>query len=154
MLKQEYSLQIAQLIDVDLWMGMIEIIKDNFPGLKTKEELSGYRTTVIKNIKRETALCVKHDSEIVGVLLFSYNAQCLGCMAVHPHHRRNGMASAMVKQMLDLFPIDMDISVSTFRKNDELGNAPRALYKKFGFIEKELTIEFGYPHQKFLLKRS
>jgi len=36
---------------------------------------------------------------------------------------------------------------------DEKGIKPRALYKKFGFSEDELTIEFGYPHQKFILHR-
>lgn len=29
---------------------------------------------------------------------------------------------------------DKDIKVSTFREEDIKGNAPRALYKKFGFI--------------------
>jgi len=39
-----------------------------------------------------------------------------------------------------------EITVSTFRENDEKGIAPRALYKKFGFMEEELTIEFNYPN--------
>ena len=44
-----------------------------------------------------------------------------------------------------------EITVSTFREGDEKGLAPRALYKKFGFEEDELTIEFDYPNQKFIL---
>lgn len=44
-----------------------------------------------------------------------------------------------------------DITVSTFREEDEKGTAPRALYKKFGFIEGELIEEFGYPNQTFVL---
>ena len=44
-----------------------------------------------------------------------------------------------------------DIIVSTFREEDEKGVAPRALYKKLGFIEDELIEEFGYPNQKFVL---
>ena len=44
-----------------------------------------------------------------------------------------------------------NISVSTFREEDEKGTAPRALYKKFGFVEDELIEEFGYPNQKFVL---
>lgn len=46
----------------------------------------------------------------------------------------------------------MDISVSTFREDDEKGIAPRALYKKFGFKEDELIEEFGYPNQRFVLR--
>jgi hypothetical protein len=45
-----------------------------------------------------------------------------------------------------------DITVSTFREEDEKGTAPRALYKKFGFEEDELIEEFGYPNQRFVLR--
>lgn len=62
--------------------------------------------------------------------------------------------SALVEKMISLFPDDMDIWVSTFREGDPMGNAPRALYKKFGFAQDELTIEFGYPNQKFVMRRS
>ncbi len=44
-----------------------------------------------------------------------------------------------------------EITVSTFREEDEKGVAPRTLYKKFGFVEDELIEEFGYPNQKFVL---
>ena len=44
-----------------------------------------------------------------------------------------------------------EITVSTFREEDEKGIAPRTLYKKFGFVEDELIEEFGYPNQKFVL---
>lgn len=40
---------------------------------------------------------------------------------------------------------------ATFRENDDKGIAPRALYSKFGFQEGELTEEFGYPNQVFVL---
>ena len=74
-------------------------------------------------------------------------------MAVHPEHRRNGIASAMVEKMLSILPSDKDVWVNTFREDDDKGIAPRALYKSFGFAEDELNMEFGYPHQKFILHR-
>jgi ribosomal protein S18 acetylase RimI-like enzyme len=135
-------------------MKMIEIVRDNFPGLDTTNGLDDYRQIVIKNIIRETALCIKYSSEIVGVMIFSNHSQCLSCMAVHPNHRRKGIASAMIEKMLSLFPDNVDISVTTFRENDIKGIAPRALYKKYGFIEDELITEFNYPHQKFILHRN
>jgi hypothetical protein len=55
--------------------------------------------------------------------------------------------------MISLFPSDVNISVTTFRKDDMKGIAPRSLYKKYGFEEDELVIEFEYPHQKFILHR-
>lgn len=153
MLNEEYSLCYAELNDIDSWIKMIEIVRDNFPGLETDEDMEGYRQTVIKNIKRQTALCVKHKVDIVGIMLFSFNSKCISCMAVHPNHRRKGIAAAMIEKMLSLFPNDTDVSVTTFRENDIKGIAPRQLYRKFGFEEDELVTEFNYPNQKFILHR-
>lgn len=143
----------ATELDLDSWMEMITLIKDNFPGLETSEQMNGYRETVLKNIRRDTALCVKEETKVVGILIFSYKGSCLSCMAVHPDYRRLGLASSLVEKMLSLFPADQELSVSTFREEDKKGDAPRRLYKKFGFVEDELIVEFDYPHQKFILKR-
>lgn len=153
MLSEGYSLWFAEMNDIDSWIKMIDIVRDNFPGLDTTENMDGYRQTVIKNIKRKTALCVKCKGDIVGVMIFSYNSKYLSCMAVHPNHRRKGIASAMIEKMLSLFPNNTDITVTTFRADDIKGVAPRLLYKKYGFEEDELVIEFDYPHQKFILHR-
>ncbi|ERI95018.1 acetyltransferase, GNAT family, partial [Clostridiales bacterium oral taxon 876 str. F0540] len=120
---------------------------------ETDEDMEGYRQTVIKNIKRKTALCVKHKDDIVAIMLFSFISKCISCMAVHPNHRRRGIAAAMIEKMLSLFPNGIDISVTTFRENDIKGIAPRQLYRKFGFEEDELVTEFNYPNQKFILHR-
>ena len=44
-----------------------------------------------------------------------------------------------------------DIWVTTFRAGDPMGEAPRALYLSMGFQANELTEEFGYPCQRFVL---
>lgn len=153
MLRKGYLLDYAEIQDIDSWIKMVTIVRDNFPGLETSEKIEEYRQTVIKNIKRNTALCVKHEGEIVGILLFSYNSKCLSCMAVHPNYRRNGIGSAMIEKMISLFTNNVDISVTTFRKDDIKGIAPRQLYKKYGFEEDELVTEFDYPLQKFILHK-
>lgn len=152
-MEDKFVVQFAKLEDINSWMKMLEIVKDNFPGLETKEELEGYKQTVIKNINRQTGICVKVDKEIVGALIFSYNLKCLSWMAVHPNYRRIGIAAALITRMLELFPKDVDISVTTFREGDVKGIAPRRLYKKYGFVEDELVEEFNYPNQKFVLHR-
>ncbi|AIQ57555.1 GNAT family N-acetyltransferase [Paenibacillus borealis] len=151
-MNDKYTVQLAELSDLDSWMRMIGIVRDNFPGIDTDDLLAGYRQTVIKNMNRQTAVCAKLANEVVGLLLFSYNAKCLSCMAVHPEHRRQGIAKAMVQLMLSLFPEDADISVTTFREEDSKGTAPRSLYRTIGFTEAELVEEFNYPHQKFVLR--
>ena len=148
-----YSLCYAEMQDIDSWIKMIEIVRDNFPGLETNEKMENYKNTVVKNIKRKTALCVKYGNEIIGAMIFSYHSQCLSCMAVHPKYRRQGIASAMIEKMISLFLNDVDISVTTFREDDKKGIAPRTLYKKFGFEEGELVTEFNHPLQKYVLHR-
>jgi len=152
-LGEEYRLCYAEMDDIDSWIKMIDIVRDNFPGLETSEEMEGYKQTVIKNIKRKTAVCVKYEGNVVGAMIFSFNSKWLSCMAVHPSHRRKGIASAMIEKMLSLFPNEVDITVTTFREDDIKGIAPRALYKKYGFEEDELVTEFDYPNQKFVLHR-
>ena len=73
------------------------------------------------------------------------------CLAVDPDFRRQGIASMLLEKALQELDRNRDITVSTFREDDEKGRAPRALYKKFGFKEGELTVEFGYPNQVFVL---
>ncbi|MCE5168364.1 GNAT family N-acetyltransferase [Paenibacillus profundus] len=153
-IEQDFTIQMATNDDLELWMKLVKFIRTNFPGLETEEQLQGYQKTVEKNIGRRTAICAKQNDIVVGILLFSYNQNCLSCMAVHPAYRKRGIASAMINKMLSLLPDDKDIWVSTFRENDEKGIAPRALYKKFGFVLNELFFdENNYPHQKFILHR-
>ncbi|ADL53983.1 GNAT family N-acetyltransferase [Clostridium cellulovorans] len=149
----KFVVYFAELQDINPWMNMIGIVKDEFPGLETTEQLNSYKQTVIKNINRKTALCIKSEDGIIGALIFSYNLRCLSWMAVHPNHRREGIASALVRKMLELFPTDVDISVTTFREGDTKGIAPRRLYNKFGFVEDALVEEFDYPNQILILKR-
>ena len=73
------------------------------------------------------------------------------CLGVSPKYRRHGIASILLEAALEQLDRTKDITVSTFREEDEKGTAPRALYKKYGFIEAELIEEFGYPNQKFVL---
>ena len=123
-------------------------------GLETQEAIDNYRKTLMKNILRDTAICVTLEEKVIGILMYSYNSKCLSCMAVHPEYRKIGIGSMLVKTMLDSFPSGSEISVSTFREGDSLGVAPRALYKKLGFKEGDLTIEFDYPNQKFILNKT
>ncbi len=146
---KEYRLEFAKPEDASSWMELANLVKHNFPGFDAAE----YEKLLCRNIERQSALCVKFRDEIAGVLLFSIRAGCLSCMAVHPDHRQKGIGSALVAKMIECFPRGASIEVCTFRKEDPLGAAPRALYKKYGFEEGELLIEHSYPQQKFALRR-
>lgn len=144
--------QIGKKQDIDNWMNLVNDINWNFPGLETKEKIDEHRETVLRFINKEQALCVKDDAgKIIGVLLFSRGHNMICCLGVSPAQRRCGIATSLLSKALEQLDRGRNISVSTFREEDEKGIAPRALYKKFGFVEDELIEEFGYPNQKFIL---
>ena len=136
---------------IDSWMRLVRKVSWNFPGLETEDGLDEHKQTVLKFMNKKQALCVRNNETIVGVLLFSRNRNMICCLAVDPDHRKRGIASILLKKALDELDRSKKITVSTFRENDDKGIAPRALYRKFGFQEGELTEEFGYPNQVFVL---
>ena len=137
--------------DIAEWMALVERVSPVFPGLETPQRIEEHRQTVLKFMSRGEALCAKCEGSIAGVLLFSKKHNMICCLAVSPDHRRMGIASAMLTEALGKLDRSREITVSTFCEDDPMGIAPRALYRKFGFVEDELLIEFGYPNQNFIL---
>ncbi|MBQ4158696.1 MAG: GNAT family N-acetyltransferase [Clostridia bacterium] len=137
--------------DIDDWMRLVTRVRLNFPGLETEEGLSDYRETVLKFMKKRQAICVKEDGGIKGVMLFSRGHNMICCLAVSPDFRRRGAASILMDEALKELDWTKEISVSTFRAEDEKGLAPRALYEKYGFVPDALIMEMGYPNQKYVL---
>lgn len=60
-------------------------------------------------------------------------------------------ASMLMDEALSNLDRTKEISVSTFRADDEKGLAPRALYEKYGFIADALVEEMNYPNQRYVL---
>lgn len=141
----------GQSADIDAWMCLVRMVSWNFPGLETEEKIREHQQTVLKFMSKRQALCVKCRGMIAGVLLFSRGRNMICCLAVHPEHRKQGVASVLLEKALEELDGSREITVSTFREEDEKGIAPRALYRKFGFQVGELTEEFGYPNQVFVL---
>ena len=92
-------------------------------------------------------------NKIVGALLFSEENHMLCFLAVDAAYRRQHIAEKMVSYMLTLMDPGDDIIVTTYREGVPEGIAARAFYKRFGFVEGNLTEEFGSPVQEFVLKR-
>ena len=137
--------------DIDAWMALVEEVRWNFPGLETQEKLDEHKTTVLKFMSKRQAICVKEGNKIAGVMLFSRGHNMICCLAVSPAYRRRHAASLLMEEALRNLDRTREISVSTFRAEDEKGTAPRALYEKFGFVEDALTEEMDYPNQKYVL---
>lgn len=98
-----------------------------FPGLETQEELDGHRATVLKFMDKRQAICAKEGNEIAGVMLFSRGHNMICCLAVSPKYRRCGVASMLMDEALDNLDRAKEISVSTFRVDDERDRAKSAV---------------------------
>lgn len=148
---ENMKVEFGRTSDIDSWMRLVKKVSWNFPGLETEQSIDEHKIIVLKFMNDKRALCVKNEQDIVGVLLYSRKHNMICCLAVDPAYRKKGIASMLLSEALDKLDRDKDITVSTFRKNDVKGIAPRKLYKKFGFEEGELIEEFGYPNQRFVL---
>lgn len=146
-MKAEYG----ALKDIDSWMGLVEEVRWNFPGLETKAGLDEHRATVLEFMGKKQAVCVKEGKKIAGVMLFSRGHNMICCLAVSPAYRRRGVASVLMDEALRNLDRTREITVSTFRADDEKGTAPRAFYRKYGFEEDALIEEMGYPSQRYIL---
>lgn len=137
--------------DIENWMNLVTRVRWNFPGLETQEKLDEHKDTVLRFMGKQQAICVKEENEIVGVLLLSREYNMICCLAVSPNYRRRGVASMLMDEALRNLDRIREISVSTFRVDDDRGSAPRAFYEKFGFVEDALIEEMAYPSQKYVL---
>ena len=113
---------------IDPGMQLVRKVRWNFPGLETEESLEEHKQTVLKFMDKKQALCVRNRKTVVGVLLFSRSKNMICCLAVDPEHRKQGLASILLRKALDELDRSKEITVSTFRENDEKGIAPRGLY--------------------------
>lgn len=132
-------------------MSLVTRVRWNFPGLETQKRLDEHKTTVLRFMGKRQAICVKEENEIIGVMLFSRGHNMICCLAVSPDYRRRGVATMLMDETLRNLDRTKEISVSTFRADDEKGPAPRALYEKYGFVEDALIEEMDYPNQKYVL---
>ena len=85
--------------------------------------------------------CTEPESPRTGVCFSGGEAPGTGC----------GVASMLMDEVLRSLDKTKEISVSTFRADDEKGTAPRALYEKYGVVADALIEELNYPNQKFIL---
>ena len=148
------NVEYGRSMDIESWMDLVKLVSWNFPGLETNSAIDDHRRNVLRFMGENRALCVKLDGKVVGVLLISKKHNMICCLAVAPEYRRKGIASALLEKALSELDRSNDITVTTFRDNDEKGIAPRALYKRFGFAEEKLMVENDYPVQRFVLRGS
>lgn len=140
---------LAALEDVSVWMALVRLIVDGFPGWREAE----YEALLRRRIEERRAWILKDDEGATGVMLFTPQTGSVDFLGVHPQFRRRGQARAFLGKAMREFPVNGALCITTFRAGDKADPGYRAAFKRLGFAEAELLTEFGYPTQRFVLRR-
>lgn len=135
----------ATVSDVNPWTEPIDKVNDGLPKSKTKRAVSG----AFKFVSQKRAIRAKDGDQVAGMLIYSTKQNMICCLAVEEGYRHKGLATALLCKGIQKLNQTLPIVVSTFREDDPKGAIPRALYKKFGFVPCELSVEYDRPVQIF-----
>ncbi|MCC8167054.1 MAG: GNAT family N-acetyltransferase [Planctomycetes bacterium] len=136
--------------DTPGWMDLVRLVVNGFPNLQEDE----YARSLRDAIRNGQAYIMRDGSTAAGVLMVCREAGSIDFMGIHPFYRNTGIAAALVDQADQIFHRDRrEISITTFRAGDKADTGQRDTYASLGFKEADLLTEFGYPTQRFVLKR-
>ena len=133
--------------DIPGWMELVRSVQENFPGLDEAD----YRAQLARRIEQGEAWVFRDGCKIPAALLFSKERQELDFIAVSPDYRRRGLAVRLVETAAAQFPVGTELSVTTYREGDPVGEAARAFYRALGFVPGEEITVFDYPCQRLTL---
>ena len=77
----------------------------------------------------------------------------IGFFGVHPFYRNLGVPEALLDRVLAELRRDCEVSITTYREGDRADTGQRRAIMALGFAEAEMLVEYGYPTQRFVLKR-
>ena len=139
----------AQEADIPCWMELVRLVVDGFPCLDEEE----YIRILQEKIRAGQALILKDGGIAVGILLFDTETGNIDFMGTHPLYRKMGIPRVFLNKVMDELAKGREISITTYREGDKADTGQRREIKGLGFAEAELLVEFGYPTQRFVLKK-
>lgn len=135
--------------DIPEWMKLVRLVVDGFPHLNETEYLEKLR----QYIGSRRAMILKDADTAVGIMAFHEVTGSIDFLGVHPQYRKKGIAEAFCEKALEELVCSDAISITTFREGDKADTGYRRALKNMGFAEAELLVEFGYPTQRFILRK-
>lgn len=139
----------AEETDIPCWMELVRLVVDGFPCLDEEE----YVRTLRQKIRAGQALILKDGCTAVGIMLFDSETGNIDFMGTHPLYRKMGIPRVFLNKVMDELVKGREISITTYREGDKADTGQRREIKGLGFAEAELLVEFGYPTQRFVLKK-
>ncbi len=135
--------------DIPKWIELVRLVIDGFPHLDEKQ----YLQQLQEYIRNKRALILKDADTAIGIMAFNEATGSIDFFGVHPQYRKRGIAEAFCEKALYELAHSSQISVTTFREGDKADTGYRKVWGSLGFAEAELLTEFGYPTQRFILRR-
>lgn len=149
--ESSWKQQIVRASDADIpeWMKLVRLVIDGFPHLDEEEYVKKLRESIASG----RALILKDTGTAIGIMVFHERTGDIDFLGVHPQYRKKGVAEAFCRKALKELADSSEISITTFREGDKADTGYREALKKIGFAEAELLVEFGYPTQRFILRK-
>lgn len=148
----DWKMDIIFAVDKDIpqWMDLVHLVVDGFPYLNEKE----YIILLKQYILNKQALIIKDEDIIIGAMIFNMQKRSIDFLGIHPQYKKKDITRAFLQKLWNELVEDNPISITTFREGDKADPGYRMVFKNLGFVEADLLIEFGYPTQKFILKKT
>lgn len=135
--------------DIPAWMELLSLVVDGFPYLNEQMYLAQLKLCICK----KQAMIIKDGTSIIGAMMFDRDTGSIDFLGIHPQYRKQEIAKAFLQKIWGELFDESSISITTFREGDKADPGYRNIFRKLGFAEAELLIEFGYPTQKFILQK-
>lgn len=141
------DIQFATPADIEDWMALVNLTIDGYPCLNKSE----YRAQLHQCIANKNALILRDERTAIGILGFSADTGSIDFLAIHPQYRHFEIAQLFLDKLADDLLFGKEISLTTYRTGDKADTGYREEYRRLGFAERELLVEYGYPTQRFVL---
>lgn len=141
------NIKFATPEDVDDWMELVNLTIDGYPCLDKKD----YTANLHQYIADKKALILRDVGLAIGVMGFSPETGSIDFLAVHPQYRHLGITKLFLDKLAGELLYGKEITLTTYRAGDKADTGWREEYRRLGFAERELLVEYGYPTQRFVL---
>lgn len=141
------NIKFATPEDVDDWMKLVNLTIDGYPCLDKKD----YTANLHQYIADKKALILRDVGLAIGVMGLSPDTGSIDFLAVHPQYRHLGITELFLDKLAGELLYGKEITLTTYRAGDKADTGWREEYRRLGFAERELLVEYGYPTQRFVL---
>jgi GNAT superfamily N-acetyltransferase len=146
----------VELFTLEMLPSLIKLAREVEPLFESPmTEDDGFHTFIRRKVAQHEAFIVRDggSNEVKGLIAISHHNSAISWLAVFEKHRGKGVGSSLLAKAITELGRGNEISVVTFRADNEAGIPARKLYQKFGFIDYDVN----YYHDgliRCLMKRS